>query len=137
VIGELPAALYDEAVALWHAVGLTRPWNDPMTDLLRAMAGPASTVLAAGALDGTVMVGTDGHRAWMYYLAVDPAQQGRGLGRALVAAAEQWAKAQGAPKLMLMVRTSNTAVTAFYEALGYEANEVATMGKLLQSGPGD
>jgi ribosomal protein S18 acetylase RimI-like enzyme len=131
VIGELTAGQYERAVALWHQVGLTRPWNDPMADLLRAVEGPASTVLAAGDLDGTVMVGNDGHRAWMYYLAVDPAQQGRGLGRALVSAAEQWAAGRGAPKLMLMVRTSNTAVAGFYEAQGYTVDEVATLGKRL------
>jgi ribosomal protein S18 acetylase RimI-like enzyme len=131
VVADLSAAQYDRAVALWHLVGLTRPWNDPMTDLLRAMDGPSSTVLVAGDVDGTVMVGTDGHRAWMYYLAVDPAQQGRGLGRVLVAAAEQWAVAHGAPKLMLMVRSGNTAVLGFYEALGYQINEVTTLGRSL------
>ncbi|MCU1593134.1 MAG: family acetyltransferase [Frankiales bacterium] len=134
MIVELPPTLYDDAVALWHAVGLTRPWNDPMTDLLRAVEGPSSTVLAMVADDvlvGTAMVGTDGHRAWMYYVAVDPAAQGAGHGRALVHACEDWARAHGAPKVMLMVRTTNAAVLSFYASLGYEVNEVATLGKFL------
>jgi ribosomal protein S18 acetylase RimI-like enzyme len=134
VIRPLPVELYEEAVGLWQTVGLTRPWNDPRDDLVRAVGGPASAVLAAveqERLQGTVMVGMDGHRAWMYYLAVTPDRQRQGLGRLLVAAAENWAADHGAPKLMLMVRSANEAVLGFYAALGYEVNQVATLGKML------
>jgi ribosomal protein S18 acetylase RimI-like enzyme len=134
VIVDLPSHLHDEAVALWHRVGLTRPWNDPVADLSRALSGTASTVLACvdgDRLLGTAMVGVDGHRGWMYYLAVDPTAQGTGLGRLLVAAAEQWVRDRGHPKLMLMVRTGNEAVLGFYASLGYEVNEVATLGRRL------
>ena len=108
---ELPEPLHADAIALWHACGLTRPWNDPAADLERALTGPASTVLAAvdGGLVGTAMVGHDGHRAWVYYLAVDPARQGGGVGRALMAACEWWAGDRGLPKLQLMVRADNEA----------------------------
>ena len=88
----------DAVVALWHAAGLTRPWNDPAADLDRALAGPSSTVLAATdgpVLTGTVMVGHDGHRGWLYYLAVDPARRGEGIGRALVAVLENHQQADG------------------------------------------
>ena len=75
-ISDLPADHTDDAVALWRETGLTRPWNDPYADLARALAGPTSTVLGAqdadGCLVGTVMVGHDGHRGWVYYLAVRP-----------------------------------------------------------------
>jgi ribosomal protein S18 acetylase RimI-like enzyme len=135
VIVELTPALYDEAVALWREVGLTRPWNDPAEDLARAVTGPGSTVLAATdgvELRGTVMVGFDGHRAWMYYLAVRPSLQRTGCGAELVAAAEIWAADRGAPKVMLMVRADNAQVLAFYASLGYELNDVATLGKRLE-----
>ena len=134
MITDLPTTLYGEAVALWHSVGLTRPWNDPEDDLRRAVEGPSSTILACIEHDrllGTAMVGADGHRGWMYYLAVSPDAQGRGLGRQLVKSAEQWVLARGLAKLMLMVRTDNAPVLAFYAALGYEVNEVATLGKWL------
>ena len=134
MIAELPPELYGEAVALWREVGLTRPWNDPDEDLDRAMTGGTSTVLAGmdgGQLLGTVMVGVDGHRAWLYYLAVRPAAQRTGLGSELVAAAERWAGDRDAPKVMLMVRADNAEVLAFYAGLGYELNEVATLGKRL------
>ncbi|MBP7065804.1 GNAT family acetyltransferase [Ferrovibrio sp.] len=109
-------------IALWQVCGLTRPWNDPASDIDFCLASQEATLLVAeadGAVIGSAMVGHDGHRGWVYYLAASPAQQGKGLGRALMAAAEDWARARGVPKLMLMVRPENAGVRAFYEALGY------------------
>jgi len=135
-------------VALWEATGLTRPWNDPAADLRAALETPTSTVLGArrpdgslldgtlldsalpdSSLVGTVMVGYDGHRGWVYYLAVDEAQRGTGLGRALMVAAEAWLVSQGAPKVQLMVRTTNTAVLGFYAALGYTDQSCVVLGR--------
>jgi ribosomal protein S18 acetylase RimI-like enzyme len=128
---DLPDDRRDDALALWHASGLTRPWNDPVADLDRALAGPSSTVLAAldgGRLAGTVMVGHDGHRGWLYYLAVDDDRRGQGIGRALVAAAETWAS-RAVPKVQLMVREENPGVVAFYERLGYERSPVVVLAR--------
>ena len=134
-ISDLPADHTDDAVALWRETGLTRPWNDPYADLARALAGPTSTVLGAqdadGCLVGTVMVGHDGHRGWVYYLAVRPDLQRNGLGRQLMGAGERWLGDRGVPKVNLMVRTTNTAVVSFYESLGYEDGEVVVLGKFL------
>lgn len=134
-ISDLPADLADEAVALWRATGLTRPWNDPYADLTRALAGPTSTVLGAqdvkGCLRGTAMVGHDGHRGWVYYLAVHPDVRRGGLGRQLMQASERWLQQRGVPKVQLMVRTANTAVVAFYQSLNYEVGEVVVLGKFL------
>jgi ribosomal protein S18 acetylase RimI-like enzyme len=135
VIGPLPDALREAAEALWEECGLTRPWNDPRADLARALGGPSSTVLAdvspGGDLRGTAMVGHDGHRGWVYYLAVAPSERGTGLGRELMAAAEAWVAERGIPKLMLMVRSSNTAVLGFYDALGYAVEETAVLSRWL------
>ena len=121
------------AVALWQACGLTRPWNDPAADFDRAVAGKGSAVFgidAGAALVGTVMVGDDGHRGWLYYLAVAPSHRGCGLARLLVAAAEEWLRGRGVPKVQLMVRTGNDAV-GFYAALGYEPSDVTVMARWL------
>lgn len=135
LIDVLPADRADDAVALWKASGLTRPWNDPHADLMRALAGPTSTVLGAedvdGCLLGTAMVGHDGHRGWVYYLAVQPELRRSGLGRELMHASERWLRVRGVPKMNLMVRTTNKAVVAFYESLGYEDGEVVVLGKFL------
>jgi ribosomal protein S18 acetylase RimI-like enzyme len=122
------------AMALWRTAGLARPWNDPADDFDRALAGPTSTVLGAftgDTLVGTVMVGHDGHRGWVYYLAVDPEARGVGVGRMLMAAAEAWLHRRGVPKLNLMVRHDNGAALAFYERLGYIDGAVTVLGKFL------
>lgn len=114
--------------------GLTRPWNDPVADFRRALATPASDMLVArigGSLAGAVMVGDDGHRGWVYYLGVDPQRRRRGIGGALMAAAEDWLGRRGCAKIMFMVRNDNLATKAFYAALGYEENAVVTMGRRL------
>lgn len=125
----------DAVIALWHACGLVVPWNDPAADIALALSKPCSTVLVAeeeGAVAASVMVGHDGHRGWLYYLAVAPMRQRRGLGRAMVSAAEGWLADAGLPKLQLMVRASNTPVLAFYETLGYAPSPVTVMQKWLR-----
>jgi ribosomal protein S18 acetylase RimI-like enzyme len=134
---DLPERLVDEAVRLWHRTGLTRPWNDPLADLDRALTGASSTVLAAvdgGTLAGTVMVGHDGHRGWMYYLAVAPEQQRRGLGARLVHVAEDWLAHRGVPAVRLMVRDGNEQVVGFYSRLGYADAGVRVLGRRLDDG---
>jgi hypothetical protein len=110
-------------IALWERCGLTRPWNDPAADVAQARRGPNATVLVGrdgGALVATAMVGHDGHRGWVYYVAVDPDHRQRGYGRAIMQAAEDWLRARGIAKLQLMVRPDNSRVQAFYESIGYD-----------------
>ena len=117
---------------------MTRPWNDPRADIALARRGPGSTVLIGkcdGALAATVMVGHDGHRGWLYYLAVDPAQQRRGVGRAMTAAAEAWLVRCGIAKAELMIRPENERVQAFYEALGYAVEPRIVMSRRLDGRP--
>ena len=123
-----------EVIALWHAAGLVRPWNPPEADLAEIARHPHAEILvarAAGRIAATLTVGHDGHRGWVYYLAVAPGQTRRGWGRRAMAAAEDWLRARGLSKIQLMVRRSNAPVTAFYEALGYEDAEVVVMQKWL------
>lgn len=129
-ITDLAETEIEAAVALWEACGLTRPWNDPRADARLALAGATSTILAAREderLIATAMVGADGHRAWVYYLAVDPERRGQRLGEAMMRAAESWARAHGMPKLQLMVRGDNAAVVEFYRAIGYEIEDRVIM----------
>jgi len=89
-------------INLWKRCGLTRDWNDPYKDIALARSGPASAILV-GEIDqrvvATVMVGHDGHRGVLYYLAVDPEFQKRGFGRATVKAAEDWLRKLGVWKI--------------------------------------
>lgn len=125
-------------VGLWHACGLTRPWNDPDRDIDRKL-GVQPELFLVGEVDGevdgtvvaTVMAGFDGHRGWMNYLATAPTHRGRGYARALVAAAEDRLLALGCPKVNLQIRATNADVLAFYAALGYGTDDVVSLGKRL------
>ncbi|GAA1405162.1 MULTISPECIES: GNAT family acetyltransferase [Oerskovia] len=136
----------EQVVALWEACGLARPWNDPRLDVADVRTAPSSTILVArtgapgapgapgreaGAVVATAMAGFDGHRGWIYYVAVAPDLQGTGLGRDAVVAAEAWLAAQGVRKVRLMVRSTNTQVLGFYERLGYADTECTVLGRDL------
>ncbi|WFU58099.1 GNAT family acetyltransferase [Bradyrhizobium pachyrhizi] len=123
-----------DVVALWQACGLTRPWNDPAADIALARRGPNSAVLVGrddNAIMATAMVGHDGHRGWVYYVAVDPNRRGKGLGRTIMAAAEDWLRAAGVPKLQLLVRRENAKAGAFYQSLGYDESTSVMLAKWL------
>lgn len=127
----------EAVIALWQECGLVRPWNDPHKDIARKLNEQPELflVVCAGSREGVVvasaMVGFDGHRGWVYYLAVALGMQRQSLGRALMARAEQLLIERGCPKLMLMVRSSNAAVIDFYRELGYGEENVTVMGKRL------
>lgn len=121
-------------IALWRDCGLTRPWNDPAQDIAFARKGPASTILVGeeeGRLVASAMVGHDGHRGMLYYVAVTSDCRGKGLGKATVRAAEAWLAARGVWKVNLLVRAENEAVRGFYEKLGYEVNPVLCMARRI------
>ncbi len=121
-------------IALWIRCGLTRPWNNPQADIARKLPIDPDLFLV-GTIDGeivaTVMGGYEGHRGWINYLAVDPAQQRRGLGRLMMEAAEVRLLARGCPKINLQVRDTNQDAFGFYRAIGYAVDPVISFGKRL------
>ncbi len=124
----------EPTISLWQACGLTRPWNDPRKDIQRKLdEAPALFLLAVHAerVVGSVMAGYDGHRGWIYYLAVLPDYQSHGIGKKLVLESEDRLLALGCPKIQLMIRRDNHTVSAFYQAMGYEASDVLVLGKRL------
>lgn len=130
----LPDGREQELADLWEACSLVVSYNPPLDDIAFARSGKESDILA-GILDDrlvcSVMVGHDGHRGWLYYVAVIPDQQGSGFGAMIVAAAEAWLRARGVRKVQLMVRPTNSRVLAFYEHLGYEPSPVTVMQRWL------
>lgn len=124
----------ENVVALWQRCGLTRPWNDAHADIALARRRDNSTILIGrdgGALVATAMVGHDGHRGWVYYVAVDPDCRKRGYGRVVMAAAEDWLRAAGIAKLQLLVRRENEQANAFYGSLGFELSTSVMFQKWL------
>lgn len=136
-----PATVADtEAlVDLWTRCGLTRPWNDPRADIALALRTPTSTILT-GRVDGTLvasaMVGHDGHRGWVYYVAIAPDYRHRAFGRQIMQAAEEFLRKDGVPKLQLMVRSGNKTAHSFYSKLGYAPNDSTVMQKWIDGRDG-
>jgi ribosomal protein S18 acetylase RimI-like enzyme len=133
-ITEIADSDVDAVIALWQRCGLTRPWNDPASDIALARRNANSTILvgrAEGAVVATAMVGHDGHRGWVYYVAVDPLRQKQGFGRAIMDAAEQWLREAGLPKLQLLVRRENAQAGAFYRGIGYEEADTIVFAKWI------
>ena len=133
-ISAIADADIETVVALWQRCGLTRPWNDPHADIALARRRDNSTVLVgrdAGAIVATVMVGHDGHRGWVYYVAVDTDRRARGLGRSIMGAAEDWLRQAGIPKLQLLVRRENAQANAFYQSLGFALSTSVMFEKWL------
>ena len=124
----------DAVIELWQACDLLVPWNDPRKDIQRKLKTGAELFLL-GELNGRVvasaMGGYEGHRGWVNYLAVEPAQQGRGYARQIMEGLEKRLLALGCPKLNLQIRSSNVEVIRFYEALGYKADPCVSLGKRL------
>ena len=155
-IAEARPADRDAVVALWEACGLTRPWNDPHRDIERKLAVQpelflVGTELVEPAVDGgdessggegsgdspeevlvaTAMAGHEGHRGWLYYVAVAPGRRGGGRARQIVAEAERLLLEAGCPKVQLMVRSGNDTAEATWGSLGYEQSDVVVYGKRL------
>ena len=127
----------DGLISLWETCDLVRPWNDPRADIARARAAPQAEIFVVAdgkRIAAAVMAGHDGHRGWVYYLATAPGRRGAGLGKAVMAHAEDWLKSLGAVKVDLMIRAGNP-VAGFYAAAGYATEDRAVMAKWLVAPP--
>ena len=136
LIREFESADMAGVIDLWAKCGLTRPWNDPVKDIRRKMKVPLGAFWV-GVLDhqiiASIMVGYDGHRGSVNYLAIDPDFATRGLGRLLMDRAEVLLRELGCPKINLCVRKDNHQVLAFYDELGYAVDDAHVLGKRLIS----
>jgi ribosomal protein S18 acetylase RimI-like enzyme len=121
--------------ALWRAVFPDDPpHNAPELVIRQKRAVQPELFFVAedgGELVGTVLAGYDGHRGWLYAVAVRPDRRRRGVGTTLVRHAEAALAVRGCPKVNLQVRASNAAVVAFYERLGYRVEDRVSLGKRL------
>ena len=128
-------ALHRERVmALWREVfGYPAAYNDPAFAIDRKIAVDDLFWVAEqdGAVCGTVMAGYDGHRGWIYSMAVSPDHRGQGLGSRLLEHALDALKKRGCVKVNLQILESNEAVRRFYEANGFTAEPRLSMGKVL------
>jgi ribosomal protein S18 acetylase RimI-like enzyme len=126
----------DQLIALWRNVFdyYSSPHNDPTLSLDKKLAANDGLLFVAkadGRVVGSIMAGYDGHRGWLYSLAVLPEYRHRGIGTRLVHHAEANLQRLGCPKINLQVMPGNEQVEAFYRQLGYQTEPRISMGKKL------
>jgi ribosomal protein S18 acetylase RimI-like enzyme len=125
----------DELVRLWRLVFPDAPaHNDPRNDIRMKLSVQPELLFVAVVEDqiiGSAMSGFDGHRGWVYYVAVHPEYRRMGIGSALMKKVESAMTDIGCPKLNLQIRADNQQVQLFYESLGYDEEDRISMGKKL------
>jgi ribosomal protein S18 acetylase RimI-like enzyme len=122
-------------IELWRRCDLLRPQNGPHKDILRKLMVQPELFLIAemdGRVAGSAMCAYGGHRGFINYFGVDPEYQRRGIATALMREAEKMMRAMGCPKINLQVRASNKSVIDFYRSVGFELDDVVSMGKRLE-----
>ena len=125
----------EQLAALWqHVFGYSSPHNAPkfVIDKKQAVGdGLLFVAEADGKIVGSVMAGYDGHRGWLYSLAVLPNYRNQGIGSRLVRHAEKYLSEMGCPKINLQIMNGNEEVESFYRKLGYETEQRVSMGKRI------
>lgn len=122
-------------IDLWIICDLTRPWNNPEKDILRKLKTDPELFLigeVGGKIVATAMGGYEGHRGWVNYLGVDPQYQRQGLAREIMKEIERLLKERGCPKINLQIRNNNLNAIEFYRRIGYNVEEITSMGKRLE-----
>ena len=121
-------------VDLWHRCNLVVPQNDPIKDIVAKLKVQPELFIVGTIADrivSTAMAGYDGHRGWVYYLAVDPNYQRKGIGRQMMEKVEHSLRELGSQKINVQVRSSNESVVSFYKQLGFSNDDVIGLGKRL------
>jgi ribosomal protein S18 acetylase RimI-like enzyme len=134
VIKNYNSSFEKQVIDLWFECGLIVPWNNPKRDIERKMDDDPSLFFICeigGRITGSCMAGYDGHRGWIYYLAVKPEFQKQGIASKLIREAESRLLKIGCPKINLMVRKSNEDVISFYRRIGYKDDPVVVLSKKL------
>jgi ribosomal protein S18 acetylase RimI-like enzyme len=126
----------DTVIQLWIQCGLVVPHNNPKRDIERKMKVNPEWFLVGeinGQVVSTCMVGYEGHRGWINYLAVRPDLQRNGFGKQIMEHAEKILSDAGCAKINLQVRSTNQGVIRFYESIGYRQDPVVSLGKRLEA----
>lgn len=123
-------------IALWEQCNLIGAWNDPSFDIDSFVKTPTAEIFVGETADqviASVVIGHDGHRGWIYYLAVNSDHQNKDYGLWLLRHSEDWLRDQNIPKIQLLIRSENLDVKAFYTRAGYHFNDCHCMQRWLDS----
>ncbi len=125
----------NEVIRLWRGVlSDGAPHNDPATVIrckFRVNDGLFYVAAIDGKVVGTVMGGYDGHRGWIYSVAVDARFRRKQIATGLMRHVQTALQERGCLKVNLQVRVSNAGAIALYKKLGFQIEERVSMGKRL------
>ena len=125
----------DQVISLWTEVfGYEADHNAPQLVIDKKLEfgdGLFFIALKNQAVVGTIMAGYDGHRGWIYSIAVSPNYQKQGIGSSLLAFAERKLSELGCMKINLQIIEGNEVVENFYLANRYQTEKRISMGKRL------
>lgn len=125
----------DSVVALWKQVFPDDPPHNEPSKVISAKLKVDDLIFVSEQdqkIVGACMAGYDGHRGWLYAVAVSPEQRRNGTGSQLVKAAIDELKSIGCVKVNLQIRSTNAAVAAFYKSLGFAAEDRLSMGVFIK-----
>ncbi len=126
----------DQVIVLWNAVfGYEATHNAPELVIDKKIEfgdGLFFVAVDGDAVIGTVLAGYDGHRGWIYSMAVSPAHRNKGVGSELLRFAEEKLTAKGCVKINLQIIEGNEGVESFYKSNGYKTEKRISMGKRLK-----
>jgi len=126
----------DAVLEVWSLAGMTTPERNPRADIQKKLRHSPESCFV-GVLEGrvvaTVMVGYDGHRGWIYSLAVKPDLQRKGIGSQMMEHVENWLRQHGCPRAKLQIDEARSDVAGFYEKLGYEVQPLVSMAKWFRA----
>jgi ribosomal protein S18 acetylase RimI-like enzyme len=125
----------DQVLALWTKIFPTEKYHNKPNiafdqkikhkDNLFFVAERNNTII------GTILAGYDGHRGWIYSLAVEPAYQRQKIGTHLLTKAIEELKKQGCLKINLQITGETSPLVDFYKTLGFRVEKRISMGKTL------
>jgi ribosomal protein S18 acetylase RimI-like enzyme len=131
----LDAVHRSQVIALWETVfGYEAPHNKPSLAIdkkLEANDQLFFVAVADNAVAGTLMAGYDGHRGWIYSVAVARSHRRQGVGSRLVSHAERALARRGCVKINLQILEGNESVVGFYAKLGFSVEKRVSMGKRM------
>ena len=133
-----PATTHDRrgVIALWECVFPDDPPHNAPAKVFDAKLATGDELLfvafETNRVIGTAMAGYDGHRGWLYTVAVSPEHRRRGIATALVRHAVDALRTAGCTKVNLQIRATNIAVRGFYESLGFEVEDRLSMGRHIR-----
>ncbi|HTW91978.1 MAG TPA: GNAT family acetyltransferase [bacterium] len=126
----------DGVLEVWSLARMATPERNPRSEIQKKLRHSPESFFVGMLEDkvvSTVMVGYDGHRGWIYLLAVRPELQRKGIGRQMMEYAENWLREHGCVKVKLQIDESRGDVPGFYRKLGYEVQPLVSMGKWFRA----